>query len=116
MSGNTRTADAACPVCGGTIEEFRKTGLLGCAHCYEAFREELTSTVLHIQGSAVHAGRPPVTATDERYDSLRKLANKRADLRERLDSAIREGRYAEADKLQAQLKEIHHKLYRGEDK
>ena len=110
LEGTKRREDKPCPVCGATMEEFQSTGLLGCAYCYEAFRTELTDTVRYIQGSATHAGSQPKTVTDERYDELRELANRRAKLREQLDRAVREGRFAEVDGLQAQLKEINHKL------
>ena len=30
-------ANTACPRCGCTFRQFRKTGRLGCAHCYATF-------------------------------------------------------------------------------
>ncbi len=58
-----------CPSCGTTLGEFRKTGLLGCADCYMAFREELLPTVQFIQGRLRHTGKDPVrTLDDERRE------------------------------------------------
>ncbi len=39
----------ACPSCGRTYEQFSKTLLLGCPHCYKAFESELKPLVESIQ-------------------------------------------------------------------
>jgi len=36
-------SDCFCGTCGTTFTDFRETGLLGCAHCYEVFAEYLPS-------------------------------------------------------------------------
>lgn len=59
-----------CPVCGATLEEFRRTGLLGCADCYSAFREALIPTVQVIQGRVRHTGKDPVRALDDEKKEL----------------------------------------------
>ena len=41
--------EKTCPRCGMKLGEFRKTGLLGCAGCYCAFREEILPTVRRVQ-------------------------------------------------------------------
>ncbi len=48
-----------CPVCGESYAEFRKTGRLGCAKCYTAFRKPLESMLLKVHGNLQHAGRMP---------------------------------------------------------
>ncbi|MBE3591255.1 MAG: UvrB/UvrC motif-containing protein [Firmicutes bacterium] len=49
-----------CPACGLPFQEFARTGMLGCAHCYEAFRHELGPAIRRIHGAARHVGhRPP---------------------------------------------------------
>ncbi len=95
-----------CPRCGTTIEEFRRTGLLGCAECYTAFREEVLLTVRRVQGKTRHAGAIPV-AKEERYS----LMLERQHLKEGIERAMREGRYDEAKKLQQRLKDCR----QGED-
>ncbi len=54
--------DTPCPHCGATLNNFRETGRLGCAHCYETFESHLRDLLRRIHGSAVHAG--------ERYRAL----------------------------------------------
>ena len=48
--------DIICPHCGETYAEFQKTGMLGCAECYQAFRKELTPLITRVQGRTQHAG------------------------------------------------------------
>src|SRR5699024_8709926 len=48
--------DKACPKCGTTLRDFKKTSLLGCSECYETFYNELLETLPRIQGSTTHRG------------------------------------------------------------
>lgn len=38
-----------CPVCGTVYSDFERTGLLGCASCYDVFKEELMPYIERIQ-------------------------------------------------------------------
>ena len=91
---------SVCPRCGTTIEDFRRTGLLGCAECYRVFREEILSTVRRVQGKTHHEGEIPV-AKEERYSFMLEQQH----LKEEIERARRAGRYAEAEQLQQRLKE-----------
>ncbi len=56
----------ACPGCSLTIENFERTGLLGCDQCYEAFQEELSILLHQIHGHSEHVSSNPskdLTAT-----------------------------------------------------
>ncbi|PIQ82229.1 MAG: hypothetical protein COV76_04735 [Candidatus Omnitrophica bacterium CG11_big_fil_rev_8_21_14_0_20_64_10] len=50
-----------CSVCGMAYADFRKTGRLGCAACYEAFRQRLTPLLNRIHGSTHHVGKSPAS-------------------------------------------------------
>lgn len=102
----------ACPACGTTMEEFRRTGLLGCAHCYTVFREELSPAIMQIQGKLRHEGKSPDTDASQNYRLVRELET----LREEMERLLREKNFSAAEKLNARLLEINHKLYRGEKK
>lgn len=98
-----------CPACGTTLAQFRKTGLLGCAYCYSAFREELLETVRSIhnmQGEVRHTGKRPEASAEEKYDEARAYAAQREALIEELERAMRRGDYAAARTLQAKLKAL----------
>ena len=54
----------ACPVCGTTYNDYERTGLLGCASCYDVFKEELLPAIDRIHGKPVmSAGSAPTTTT-----------------------------------------------------
>ena len=39
-TGGGHAGPTACPDCGLTIAQYKKTGLLGCPTCYETFQEQ----------------------------------------------------------------------------
>lgn len=84
-----------CSVCGTTIEDFRRTGLLGCTNCYRVFREEILPAVRNMQGALQHEGK-----------KIDQLYLERERLKSNLEKALREQNYAEADILQDKLKEL----------
>lgn len=46
-----------CPQCGLTFNEFSRTGKLGCAKCYDAFKDELIPMIERIHGKSTHVKR-----------------------------------------------------------
>ena len=82
---SARGGDATrCHFCSFTMNDFRATGRLGCAHCYRAFEKSLRELLRRVHGSSRHAGRryePPPPAADERLTML-------VELRDRLRRAI----------------------------
>lgn len=104
----------ACPVCGYTLADFRHTGLLGCADCYEAFREELLPTIRYVQGKLQHAGKAPSGDADEKYDLVRDLVRTQESLKVRILEAEHDGDELELVRLERELDEVNRKLYGGE--
>ncbi|MBQ6921575.1 MAG: excinuclease, partial [Clostridia bacterium] len=51
--------DKVCKNCGTYLSDYFNTGMLGCPHCYTAFRQEIKGTLLKIQKSTEHAGKLP---------------------------------------------------------
>ena len=84
-----------CPSCGMALEDYRRTGLVGCAECYRFFRRELTPAVKGIQGGTAHTGKTPGADAGENYE----LFLERARLRGRLEEALRRGDDREAERL-----------------
>jgi protein arginine kinase activator len=57
-------ADAgSCEFCGATLQDFRDTGRLGCAHCYASFEQHLRELLRRIHGAPHHAGKLYLPAT-----------------------------------------------------
>ena len=107
-------AKKECPACGATLDDFRATGLLGCAYCYTAFREELTPTVRYIQGRIRHEGKEPDKEAQENYDDMRNLVREREVTKAELEHALQAEDYALAEEYKLRLREINSRLYRGE--
>jgi protein arginine kinase activator len=45
-----------CAACGSTLKDFRESGRLGCAQCYEAFAPHLRDLLRRLHGSSQHVG------------------------------------------------------------
>lgn len=98
-----------CPSCGMALEDYRRTGLVGCAECYRFFRRELTPAVKGIQGGTAHTGKTPAADAGENYE----LLLERARVRARLEEALKKGDEAEAERLGEQVRALN-KAIRGE--
>ncbi|MBZ0173025.1 MAG: hypothetical protein K8E66_11630, partial [Phycisphaerales bacterium] len=49
-----------CDECGLTFSQFKKSGLMGCAACYEAFEQRLTPLLERAhEGAGQHCGKVP---------------------------------------------------------
>jgi len=48
-----------CPSCGTTFGGFKVSGKLGCANCYQAFREQIVQALSNIHGASKHKGKIP---------------------------------------------------------
>ena len=48
-----------CPYCGSTVDELKKTGLVGCANCYKSMSGAVIPTVVRMQqgGKDAHRGK-----------------------------------------------------------
>lgn len=84
-----------CPVCGMDAETWKKTGTLGCAKCYDTFREELTEQI------GMHVGRRPPVSSEE-------LARKEKmkQLQAELETAIIIENYEQAIVLRDELRAL----------
>jgi protein arginine kinase activator len=50
-----RTGDT-CPRCGGSLQDFRESGRLGCSDCYRSFEIPLRDLLRRLHGSTHHMG------------------------------------------------------------
>ncbi|MDP4118466.1 MAG: UvrB/UvrC motif-containing protein [Bacillota bacterium] len=87
-----------CPYCGHTLEDFNKTGKLGCAMCYETFKDKL---------DPVNVG----AAKKEDIISNKKetAADKIAKLHAKINDAIKAEKYEDAAKLRDEIKKLESK-------
>ena len=99
----------ACPVCGATLADYERSGLLGCPACYEAFREDLLPTVRRIHGKTMHIGKHPLGD-----GKLYELLDERDRLRGELERAVREKRMKDAEKLNRDIRDISRMIFRDD--
>ena len=52
-----RTQATRCEFCGSSYPEIAKTGMVGCAHCYELFADRLYPSIRRIHGNTTHCGK-----------------------------------------------------------
>ena len=91
-----------CAHCGMTYEEFRKFGRLGCSHCYESFKESLSTLLKKIHGSNHHLGKTPVSFPEEDKQQVDNMQELKVQLR----SAIEDEDFEKAAKLRDQIREL----------
>lgn len=89
-----------CPVCGFGQADFKKTGRLGCATCYETFAEGLAPLLKGMHKGVAHVGKTPghLAISLERESRLRDLQND-------LDLAIQSENYESAAKIRDLMRE-----------
>lgn len=97
-----------CPVCGTTYADYERTGLLGCASCYDVFKDELLIAIKRIQGEVRHVGK--VGTNKDEFGLHRRLKT----LQEELEVALREKRFSDAGILHKRIKEITNTLFGAE--
>jgi protein arginine kinase activator len=94
-----RTADT-CARCGGSLQDFRESGRLGCPECWRAFEAPLRDLLRRLHGSTHHVG--------ERYadhrDPAREPKLEAADLREQLRAAVESENFELAAELRDRLR------------
>ena len=90
-----------CPGCGLSQADFKKTGRLGCAQCYETFSEGLTSLLKAMHKGTHHTGKVPARIS-------RKLERETAvkALQRDLQKAVADENYETAAQIRDQLRQL----------
>ncbi|HJS46923.1 MAG TPA: UvrB/UvrC motif-containing protein [Gemmatimonadales bacterium] len=90
---------AACPGCGAALEDFRATGRLGCAECWEAFAGPLRGLLRRLHGATHHRGEQYLAegGGPAAADALAR------ELRARLQAAVAEENFELAAELRDRL-------------
>jgi protein arginine kinase activator len=91
----------ACKPCGMTLEDFRRKGRLGCPECYRTFGEQVEELLERVHGARRHLGRIPGVSNED-VERMQRLA----ELRQRLDVAVREEDYEGAAGLRDQIRRL----------
>jgi protein arginine kinase activator len=103
------SAGLVCPACGGTMDDFRQTGRLGCAHCYLTFEPHLRDLLRRLHGSTQHVGEryaaPPAAGSAEAAGAAGAAPDTRVSvLKEQLKRAVEAEDFELAAELRDRLK------------
>ncbi|MFM2081742.1 MAG: Modulator of heat shock repressor CtsR, McsA, partial [Verrucomicrobiota bacterium] len=93
-------ATVACPKCGFTQADFKKTGRLGCALCYTTFAEGLEGLLKTMHKGTRHAGKVPHVLKQSR-----ELGDRLKTLEKKLAKAIAEEDFETAATVRDELKQ-----------
>lgn len=90
-----------CPTCGFSQADFKKTGRLGCAVCYDIFGEGLSGLMKGMHKGTAHVGKVParLVKSIEREQELK-------DLQRGLRKAVAEENYESAAEIRDQIKNL----------
>ena len=94
----------ACPECGATLQDFRASGRLGCAHCWIAFERPLRDLLRRLHGATRHTGEGYTRPGDDTLTAPEQRERIRAELREQLRLAIVAEQFERAAELRDQLR------------
>jgi protein arginine kinase activator len=97
--------DLRCPHCGFTQSDFRKSGRLGCAQCYDTFADGLETLLKTMHKSTRHVGKVPAVLkkSQDLNDRLRTLEKK-------LQKAVADEDFELAVNLRDEIKEMKGRL------
>lgn len=91
---------ARCTFCSSSFRDFRSTGRLGCAHCYDAFEMSLRELLRRVHGNSRHVGRKYEVPTADESTSVGTVN----ELRAQLSRAIHGEQFELAATLRDQLR------------
>jgi protein arginine kinase activator len=90
-----------CPACGFSQADFKKTGRLGCATCYETFGEGLQALLKGMHKGTHHTGKVP-TRMQRSIEREQELKNLHRNLRK----AVADENYESAAEIRDKIKSI----------
>ncbi len=94
-----RTNLQKCNTCGLTYTDFKNTGRLGCANCYNTFRTELNTIFKSIQASDIHNGKYP-----QKAGASLNLQRKIDNLKQALNLAIQNEEFEQAARIRDDIR------------
>ena len=91
----------ACVRCGGSLQDFRESGRLGCSECYRSFEIPLRDLLRRLHGSTHHMGERYSEGVGSAAPRERPQA---AELREQLRLAVETENFELAAELRDRLR------------
>ena len=98
----SEVTQARCTNCGLTFANYRKTMMLGCSQCYDAFADLLVPDLQKYHGSSRHTGRSPGIHSSPKNEKLQSML----ELRKRMNDSISREDFWEAARLRDQIRAL----------
>lgn len=95
-----------CEKCGCSFDDIVRTGMVGCADCYEKFYDRLLPSIQRIHGRAKHAGKTPPQSTEKKTVKEKTTEEKIADLEADMKKAIEMQNFEQAAVIRDELKKL----------
>lgn len=106
--GNTATHTMVCPACGQRYDEFRRSGLLGCSNCYDAFADRLDAVFRRVQGGTRHTGRKACETAQQQ--ELQLYRHKMVELKQQLQQHVIDEEYEKAAAARDEIKALQQQI------
>ena len=90
-----------CPTCGTSFEEIIRSGMMGCADCYNTFYDKLKPSLSRIHGRASHTGKLSAS-----FDGTAELETQIAKLKKEMQQAVQVQNFELAAKLRDRISEL----------
>ncbi len=97
--------DVKCPQCGFSQADFKKSGRLGCAACYQTFAEGLEGLLKSMHKGTRHSGKVP-----ENLRQKRDYSEQLSQLQKKLAKAIETENFEAAAQLRDEIKQVNNRL------
>lgn len=101
LSFQSNESQTSCPKCGHKTSDFRRTGRLGCAGCFEVFETILLPVLEDMHPGTQHKGKVPKQAL-RRQNSQEEISH----LKDSLKRAIEEEAYEEAARIRDMINAV----------
>lgn len=99
-----------CEKCQSSFDDIIKTGMVGCADCYETFYDRLLPSIQRIHGRAKHAGKVPLItkATAKKEEAKKEMTaeEKIQQLEEEMKIAIETQNFEQAAVIRDNIKAL----------
>ncbi|HCA04461.1 MAG TPA: hypothetical protein DEO32_01035 [Ruminococcaceae bacterium] len=104
-----RTQATRCEFCGSSYPEIAKTGMVGCARCYDLFADRLYPSIRRMHGNTTHCGKNSAASKKsaaEKAEAKPETAQDKINrLKSELDAAVKEQNFELAAQLRDEIKE-----------
>lgn len=95
-----------CEKCGSSFDDIIKTGMVGCANCYETFYDKLLPSIQRIHGRSKHAGKTPPMSEKVSQPKKKTTAELIAEKEEEMKKAIESQNFEQAAVLRDEIKTL----------